>query len=175
MLAFSSPLALDQFPPDLIQAVVQKAASDAGRVVKFLDALNLRPTGKGGTRTPISLPAFFLVGLGAALRLLAWEYGGLNTHRDAGLPSADEALRQVFQSVASPEPVEAKVRAADQLAARVFTVFVERLAWNGRAYLDADLELGGVDEDALVEAVASFLWAHRHTGDDRALSEGGAS
>ena len=41
------PSPLDQFPPDLLQAVAQDAADDADRVGQFLDALGLRPNGRG--------------------------------------------------------------------------------------------------------------------------------
>ena len=162
MAASSYPIPLDQFPPDLIQAVAQDAAAAADHVAVFLDALCLRGTNEGGTPVPLRLPYFFLLGLGAALRLLVWEQHGVQAHRDAGLPSADEAVRAVFRAVTAPEPLEEKERAATQLSYRVLAVFVERLAWNGRPLLGADLELGEADEDALVGALADFLWAHRH-------------
>jgi hypothetical protein len=98
------------------------------------------------------------------LRLLVWEEAGLHAHRDAGLPSAQEALREVARWVVTPEPLAAKERAANELACRVLAVAVERLAWNGRPLLGADLQLGEADEEVLVEALAGFLWAHRHDG-----------
>ena len=148
---------LSQFPPDLVQAVAEAAEDDVDRVGQFLDDLGLRPTGDGATPAQLRLPLSFLLGLGAALRLLAWEQRGLTAHRDAGLPSAQEALQGVFRAVTAPEPPEEKERAATQLACRVLAVFVERLAWGGHALLGADLELGDADEDALVDALAKFL------------------
>jgi hypothetical protein len=142
-------------------------------VALVLDALGLRPTGDGAARVVLRLPTFFLLGLGAALRLLVWEQDGLHAHRDAGLPSAYEAIREAFQAVTAPEPLEEKERAATQLARRVLAVVVERLAWNGRSLLGADLELGEADEDVLVDALARFLWPHRHDGDGAAPTDGG--
>src|SRR5262245_66603975 len=103
MVRSSYPPPLDQFPADLLQAVAQHAAADAERVVRFLDASGLRAT-RPGTGVPSALPTFFLMGLGAALRLLLWEEAGLHAHRDAGLPSAQEALREVARWVIPPEP-----------------------------------------------------------------------
>jgi hypothetical protein len=157
---------LDQYPPDLVQAVAEDAAADAERVAMFLTDLGLRPAGEGTARVPLHLPLFFLLGLKTAFRLAVWERGGLHAHRDAGLPSAREVLREAFRMVTAPEPPEEKDRAATQLACRVLGVFVERLAWNGRSLLDADVELREADEDALVDALAKFLWTHRHDGDN---------
>jgi hypothetical protein len=165
MAASSYPIPLDQFSPDLIQAVARDAAAAADYVAVFLDALGLRGTNEGGTPVPLRLPYFFLLGLGAALRLLVWEQHGVQAHRDAGLPPADEAVRAVFRAVTAPEPPEEKERRARQLGCRVLAAFVERLAWSGQALLGADVELGQADEDALVDALARFLWACRHDGD----------
>jgi hypothetical protein len=173
MAATACPIARPQFPPDLIEAVAQDAAADAERVAAFLGALGLRPSGEGAARVPLRLPAYFLVGLAAALRLLAWERSGLQVHRDAGLPPAHEALRGVFGAVAAPAPLAEKEQAARRLLGRVLGVFIARLAWTGRALLGADLELGEADEDALVDGLAQFLWANRHQGEGTAPGEGG--
>jgi hypothetical protein len=170
MSASSCALTLQPFPPDLVQAIAQDAVADAHRVALFLDALGLRPTGAG---TPLKLPAFFLVGLAAALRLLSWEQSGLHVHRDVGLPSADEALRELAGAVVAPGSAALKEQVARQLLQRVLGVFIERLAWNGRALLEADLELGEADEDALVDALADLLWSHRHDGEGPAPAERG--
>jgi hypothetical protein len=174
MAPYSGSLSLNQFPPDLIRAVAQNAADDADRVGQFLTAIGLRPAGEGAAPpAPLRLPTFFLVGLGAALRLLAWEQSGLHAPRDAGLPSAQEAISLVVRAVTGPEPILEKEQAASQLALRVLAVFVESLAWNGRALLDADLELGEADEEPLVEVLAQFLWAHRHDHGEATLTGGG--
>ena len=165
MAAAPSESPINRFPPGLLQAVKHAAADDADRVAQFLDALGLRPTGPGAARAPLRLPTFFLVGLGAVTRLREWEQRGLRAHCDAGLPPADEALREVFRAVEAPEPLAAKEQAATRLACRVLAVFVERMAWDGRPLLGADLELGEADEDALVDALSKFLWLNRRDGE----------
>ena len=50
------------------------------------------------------------------------------------------------------------------LARAVFEVSVTRFAWTARAELGPDVVMDPGNEDALVEAVARFLWAHRHDG-----------
>ena len=146
------PLQLPDFPPDLIQAVARDAARDADRVGLFLGALGLAP--------PLPLPAAFLLGLGAALRLLLWEQDGIDAHRRAGLPPARQALRDVFRAAAGQaDPGTAEQ--AKALPGRVLALFIEHFAWAGRAELGADLTLGPADEDALLEGLADFLWAHR--------------
>ena len=170
MTESSRPQFLPPFPPDLIQAVAHDAKADAGRVAQFLSGLGLQRGGDGVARVPLRLPAYFLVGLAAALRLFSWEQGGLRIHRDAGLPSAAEALQLVARSITTHEPVARKEQASRQLLCQILTVFVERLAWNGRALLEADLELGEADEETLVDALADLLWAHRHDTEGPALA-----
>jgi hypothetical protein len=169
MAASPCPIPSHQYPLDLILAITQNAARDADLVAIFLDALGLRTTGEGHARVPVRLPAFFLLGLASAVRLLAWEKNGLQVHRAAGLPSADE----VFRWFRDPRPLAEKEQAAAQLGCRELAVFIERLAWNGGPLLGADVELREADEDTLVGALANFLWAHRHDGGGAAPTEGG--
>ena len=65
-------------------AVAVDAARDADRVGYFLDQLGLGAT----PEKPLPMPAAFLLHLGAALRLLAWETQPFFFHRAAGLPEA---------------------------------------------------------------------------------------
>jgi hypothetical protein len=157
-----SPLPLSDFPPELIRAVAQDAARDADLVGAFLDALGLAPAGRRPQDPPLRLPADFLLGLGAALRLLLWEQHGIEAHREAGLPPARQAIQDVFLAAtgqADPETAES----ARTLSCRVVALFVERFAWVGRVELAAELTLGPADEDALLEGLADFLWVHRPT------------
>jgi hypothetical protein len=150
-------LTLPDLPPDLIRAVAQEGARDAVRVAHFLDALAQTPAGQSLGQRPVRLPADFLLGLGAALRLLLWERNGIRVHLDAGLPPARDALRDVFRSVIDPE-VAARTAT---LPSRVSALFVDRFAWTGRLELEADVTLGEAQEEALLDALAEFLWVHR--------------
>jgi hypothetical protein len=154
----SPPLAA--VPPELARALALNAARDADRVALFLDTLVARAAADGTSRAPLRLPGWFLLELGAALRLWIWEHSGISTHRDAGLPHAGEALRAVFHRLR----VAAGKEAADAdtpLSRAVMALFVEHFAWSGQQDLDADFLLGEADEDDLVDTLADLLWTHR--------------
>jgi hypothetical protein len=156
------PISLVDLPPDLVRAVAQDAALDADRVGCFLDELLGRCRAPAAGRPPLLLPPDFLLELAAALRLLAWETSGLRCHLGAGLPPAQQALRDAFRwlkpATAAPETGDGPER----LMPRVLALFIERLAWNGRVEWGADIALGEAEEDVLVGVVADFLWSHRH-------------
>jgi hypothetical protein len=142
---------LPDYPPELIQAVVRDASRDADHVGVFLKALGL----SASPEKPLSLPAHFLLELGAALRLLSWESRGFFIHQQAGLPAAREALRAVFSSLSDPSA------APTELPYRVMCLSVENFAWNAQEELRADVCLEEAEEEMLLEALADFLWAHR--------------
>lgn len=142
-------------PPDLVTAVEEDAARDAGRVALFLRTLGL----KVSPARPIALPDAFLIELGAALRLLEWERRGLSAHLDAGLPPSGRAIRDAFRHLAAPGIALGPL--SDTLTYRVMVLFAERFAWAGREELDAEVALGAADEEALLEDLADFLWNHR--------------
>src|ERR1700683_4970578 len=97
---------LSQIPAPRPQAIACEAERDADRVGAFLQAYGFSvgppPVGK----SPVCLPMAFLTGLGAALRLLAWEHNGTRAHLPVDLPSAMEAIQRVF--VAAVDPHAAK-------------------------------------------------------------------
>jgi hypothetical protein len=159
-MAVISPLSLSAFHPDLIRAVVQDAERDADLVGAFLDETGLAPSGRRPQDAPLALPAEFLLGLGAALRLSLWEQQGVRVHLDHGLPPARQALIDVLHTATGQAEAEAAERARS-LAGRVLALAAEHLAWNGRVELGADVVLGAADQGLLLEALADYLWAHR--------------
>ena len=140
-------------PNDLVRFVADDAARDANRVAIFLDVLGLQAC----PSKPITLPAGFLLDLGAALRLLLWERNGLRVHRDAGLPSAHEAIVSTFKGITNPNSC-----AWGELSLRVLVLSVEHFAWSARFELEADILLDTPEEEAALDAMAQFLWDHRH-------------
>ena len=159
MAPLDVPLPAD-FPPELAQAVACEAAEDADRVGLFLRELNDGLARRGLQTLPRRLPAGLLLGLGAALRLLAWEGTGSRAHLPADLPPAMKAIRDLFAALGKqPASLEAR---GGELVLRVVRAWVDHFAWHGRAAWGADLVLGGAEEDALVDALAEFLWANRH-------------
>lgn len=144
------------FPTSLVQAVTYEAERDADLVGGFLRDLGISATPK----KPIALPASFLLDLAAALRILSWETVGLNPQHIAGLPSARSALRDVLSSLLAYGN-RSGTDPSTSLRVRVMQAFVERFAWCGGIELDADVVLSETDNDALLDALADYLWAHR--------------
>jgi hypothetical protein len=149
---------LAAFPPELITRVVEQAVSDADLTAHILTLVGLGPP-PGEVRR---LPATFLLELGAACRLLAWEVAGLTLHRQAGLPSAQDAFRDAFLDDAARLADPSAPDPGPSLTRDVLALTIDRLAWAGPAYFRAEVLLDTPDEDALVEAMARFLWDHRH-------------
>jgi len=96
------------------------------------------------------------------VRLRAWEAVGLDVHREAGLPTAHEALERIIGILTTTPSDPAVFARASLLGRAVFDFRMSRFAWAGPADLRADVALDTPDEHALIEALADFLWASRH-------------
>jgi hypothetical protein len=151
------------FPDEIVAAVVFEAQRDSDNVGLFLRRLGVNCTLESVRRCPVE----FLRDLGAALRLLVWEHGGHRVHLDAGLPPANEALKSVLLSVGGPN------RLPPDFALRVFGLFIDRFTWHARLTFDADVALESLPDDAALDTLAEFLWAHRHDGEEYRIDEGG--
>jgi hypothetical protein len=156
-MAMSVSLAIDSFPTDLINAIKADALRDAERVERFLRVLGLQPI----LHHLIRHRPGFLLDLAAALRLLAWEEAGLDLKAFARLPAARAALLNVLQSLTQSVIGQHEAVKVDSLLQDVMGAFFDYFAWSARVELDVDVTLGEVDEDAVLEALADFLWAHR--------------
>jgi hypothetical protein len=149
---------LEGIPDELIDAVAREASLDADRVLQFLEHPDMASIRSEARK---SMPRWFLLGLGAALRLLAWEANGSRARLAVELPPARQAIRDIFLAAAeSPLRLES---IADELTMIVFRAWVNNFAWLGRSTWDADLVLGESEEDDLVEILADFLWVNRGT------------
>ena len=148
----ASPFA--NIPDDLLTAVALDATCDADHVGLFLSYLRIR----GTPVRPIFLPREFLLQLAAALRLLCWEAQGFFFHRDAGLPDAQEAIRDAFRSLADHHEERTDI------SKKVLRLFIDRFAWNGQRDLGAAIALDDLADDAALDALAEFFWAVRHAG-----------
>ena len=140
---------LANLPSEMIAAVQVDAERQAEAVAEFVGTLgeNLLPPSR---RTP-----HFLLQFAAALRLRRWEAEGFFFHREVGLPEADQAVRE---ALASPN-----AGAADptEFCLAVLRLTLERFAWSGPRKLGVDVAVKEANEDALLEALAEFLWTHR--------------
>jgi hypothetical protein len=156
----SSPTSpLDSFPGELVTALTLEAARHANLVASFLNALGFVPT----PQAPIRWNADFLLELAAAMCLLDWEWSGLNIHRDAGLPSALDIVRNAFRNLAEGKMIPN----GGELPRRVMILFVERFAWHARRDWNAAVTLGTLNEESALDALAEYLWTRRHAGHDR--------
>jgi hypothetical protein len=152
-------------PEALIRATVRQAEDDADRVGQFLEDFGFRSP--EARTTPLALPPALLMGLAAVLRLHAWEQDGVRRHLPVDLPTARDAVRDLFCAMvdrSAPGRLEAF---ANGLTLRVYAVWMVHFAWDGLEVLGADLVLGDAEEDALADALARFLWNTRHTLDVR--------
>ena len=145
----------------MVNAVVREAERDAVAVAELLSDLGFRRPSPGSL--PLRLPAAFLLGVGAAMRLFRWEERGVQIHRTAGLGAAGEVLCEVVRRTAPPSAQEPDPAVA-RLLLTVFELAVQWMAWEGQPVLGADVVVGGVDdEDAFVEALTQLCWARRRT------------
>jgi hypothetical protein len=141
------------FPPDMVNAVSAAAARDADAVGLFL-----RERGLTGTpEKPLKLPAGFLLELAAALRLSAWETQGFSFHHAAGLPRADQAIRDVLHAFVD---LDGK---PTQRCSAVLRLAMEHLAWIGLSDWNADIALEDLGDETALDVLAEFLWTHRQT------------
>jgi hypothetical protein len=159
-MALSSSSSSTGLPTELLNPAEDEAARDADLVGKFLAALGFNTNGDRIHRPQLRLPEWFLLELGATLRLVIWEHSGIQLHREAGLPTAQELLRGIFLRLMSP-PGRAGTMQDTPLTARVARFFVDNFAWSGRRDLNADVLLGDADEDGLVDMLASLIWTYR--------------
>jgi hypothetical protein len=150
VVAAFSPSPAD-WPAEMVAAVAREAAQDAQRVDWFLTAL-----GHGAVpQQPRFLPPRFLLALGTALRLLAWEKQGFFFHQDLGLPSAQQSIRDAFRTLTDPQIDPTDV------CLTVLRLFVERFAWLAGQALQAPVAVDDLAEDQALDALAEYLWVHR--------------
>jgi hypothetical protein len=147
---------VSDFPAELVAGVAREAEADARHVCLFLEAVGVSAT----PERPVPLPAHFLLDLAAALRLLIWERSGLRPQNIGNLPLSRHALREVLLSAATAQRASA-IGEPGVLARRVVAAWIDHFAWGARVELGVDVLLEEADDEALLEALADFLWDHR--------------
>jgi hypothetical protein len=80
----------------------------------------------------------------------------LPTHADALQDLADRAFRAAGGEQLFDFPEGAV------LLRKVIKVWVENFSWQGQDLLGAEVLVGRLDDDALVDQLAIFLFEHRH-------------
>lgn len=157
MVADIPPDILALFPAEQAHYAADQAACDADRVVAHLTAVGLADRPGQNCK----LPPGILLDLGAILRMRAWETAGLTVHRDAGLPSAEDAMEILIDTLFEAARNSAALARTGILARDVFRVAMTRFAWSGPVEMNAEVALHIPNEDALIDALAQLLWANR--------------
>jgi hypothetical protein len=157
MIETNSHAALAAYPPELIARVTDQATQDAEIVIVLLQAFSLAPP-DGSERF---FPAEFLLEVGAAARVLAWEVQGIAFSQGGVRLTAGDILLRVFEDTARRLRDPSAPAARFDLVDAVFRLNMERLAWTGPRDLQAEIMLDFPDEDALVESLAQILWDNR--------------
>ncbi len=146
--------------PDFVAAVIRNAEYVADLTGTFLDATGLCPKSADGTRS-CGLSAASLLELGAILQLGVWERNGFRPFLPDDLPSYREAATN-FARRAEVRQRTGRTSGTGELRKKLFFTWLRQLAWHGQEILQAEVLVGEIDEDSLVDAMADFLWNHRH-------------
>lgn len=144
--------------------VVREAEQDAQNVAIFLRRLDPQQQCNG---PPTYWPASFLIGLGAALRLLTWDLAGLTLHLESGLPHGEQAVRMVIMWCTSWKP-EDRDRAVLDMVCRTIDLARKRLVWESQTLIGSPIQMNAVCdaafEDILLTAVARYLLQNNSKG-----------
>ena len=106
-------------------------------------------------------PLPYLLELGAVLQLAVWESAGFADQLPAELPTLSQA-RDELKTRAALGPQEFEDPRKAQLFAKVFLVWWEHFSWQAPELLNAEVLLGQLGEDELVQELAQFFWDTRH-------------
>ena len=111
---------------------------------------------------PVPCPESGLSALAIALRLLDWEARGITAHLSKGLQSGDAAFEEALLEAGVPSRQPGSI-ADPQVQAEVLALFVEKMAWSAYSDFTAQVELGEIDDETLVEALSQLIWNTRGT------------
>jgi len=159
----------------LIEAIHREADYMAELTASFLAARGFPLCGEAGDEKVedgdgphVRRAKVFLLNLAAELRLCQWEQAGLRRYLPGTLPPSTVAFRTLVppDDVGSTEESSGRT----ELWSQVFSTWLERFCRGSRATIGVDvvLRLDDLSVDEFLDAMADFLWEHRHL----ALPEG---
>lgn len=154
------PASLETSPPT-IQAVALNAERQAILVAAYLKQIDSLLKRDGLPSVATGFPAGYLLELGAVLMLGHWDRKGLLAFLPSDLPAFADAVAELKRRAVIGN-FKLLDCIASQLVRQVRQTWLERFAWEAPNLLQADVVLGDVDEDVLVEAVAQLIWVNRH-------------
>ena len=150
-----------EIPDFVVAAVTRNAEFRAELVAAFLDSAGVVCRSEDGQPSSCGLSADTLLELGGILQLAYWERHGFRPDLPDRLPAYREAVASFAKRAAERANGE-KFHPMKELSEQVFCVWFGHFAWDGREILQADMVLGDLDEDQLIDVMANLLWSHRH-------------
>jgi hypothetical protein len=154
----------DRWVQTILEAIVRNAELDADRVIGFLNSRGFKCAPRSRRKQvnealPTGPVANMLLNLAAALRLRAWERAGLKVRLPNDLPSANEAMAVVADC---RNHLQDNMEHAIGIPLKVFRTLLAKFASSGPADLRTDVLVDAEMNNEFYDAVAKFLWQHRH-------------
>lgn len=162
MVTFETSEGTLALPDTLVSAIIRHAEREADFAAGVLKELGF---------DKLRLPAAFLLEFAALMELWFWDWQGLRPYLPEGVPSFDEAKKNLWDRAAKGITEFEGVNSTP-LSYLLMQVWVEHFAWDARDHFDADVIVGQADEDQFVDLMARFLWENRHQI-ECAIAEGG--
>lgn len=143
-------------PESLIAAIQRQATENAIAAAAIIRGWGTRPVQK------VVLPKAFLLEIGSLSLLMEWDSLG---HLDVLGENMPE-LRQVkeeFLNRCGGGLVAFGDASETPITSLMLKTLTEKFSWDGPELMNASFVLDEVDEDELVDALATFLWNNRAT------------
>ncbi len=145
---------LAKLPAGLLAKLRADAEQEADDLAEFLRHSAVWYAEKFPNRLPVKLPREALLGLSIVMRLRRWEQNSIYLRREAGMPSADEALKFVTSVMSGPKLVKFVAR---------HSATMRRLLWDSILWsldefdLGMDLAIVGCEDEQFLDAIAQFV------------------
>ncbi|MCE9603392.1 MAG: hypothetical protein K8U03_00645 [Planctomycetia bacterium] len=96
-------------------------------------------------------------------QLIVWELQGLRPFLPPDFPTSEAAGEELLERV-EREPLQFLDLKSAILSRKLAQFWLDGFSRFASSSLEADIHLGDLDEDTLVEAVAQLTWKLRHRG-----------
>lgn len=154
-----------QIPSSLVEASCRLGWHMADEAIKHIENVGILQKGKR-QKKPVSFSPEILMELSAILRLGSWLEGGLcDFLKDEEVSAAFTTMVDSEKKLTSDPQAFECGEGLPPLTTKIFEIWEKHLAWSAREELDVDLllDLSEMDDGAVLQNLADFLWEHRHT------------
>jgi len=146
-----------------VLTLVEAFLADGEYMATLLSAFLRRWFKAIGRRKPLPLPTEFLLELSAVIRIAMWQRSAVIAERLPDFPPSeellDELITRLFREPASFSCDPSSCPAP--LHKQVVSWWSRNCSWSAAPLLGADILVGAIDKDALLDALAAVLWRHR--------------